>query len=251
MSIKHNLTVLLLCGFALLSVSTKTCEKNIPEGDSCILKLRKEFGQIIKANEGEIKWSFTSKSLMYVAQRKKGKNVKTFPDATIESDGSLKLHNVKVSNTGKYTFEAYDNEDKIVANHKEEITVYEKALKPNLMFICRNGNATLICETQMKDRRDLTVTWFKGTEPILRENKANLILTSTQLQENKHYSCRVQNPVSEARSDIIETPCTSYTRISSCLPGGIVRGTNGGFPDNWLMVHAVAVGGALLLLLLL
>lgn len=55
--------------------------------------------------------------------------MKTYPDATIESDGSLKLHNIKVSNTGKYTFEAYDNEDKMVANHKEEITVYGKRLK--------------------------------------------------------------------------------------------------------------------------
>ncbi|KAA0722597.1 hypothetical protein E1301_Tti011972 [Triplophysa tibetana] len=220
-------------------VSTKTCEKNILEGDSCILKLPNEIGQIINANKGEIKWSFTSSSLTFVVQWKNGRNRKTFPDATIESDGSLKLHNVKVSNTGKYTFEAYDNEDKIVANHKKEITVYAKALKPNLTFKCRNGNATLTCETQMKDRRDLTITWFKETELIQSENKANLILTSTQLQKYKQYSCRIQNPVSEAQSDIIQAPCTR----------GIVRGKNGGFPDNWLMVRAVAVGGVFLLLL--
>ncbi|XP_057188766.1 hepatic and glial cell adhesion molecule-like [Triplophysa rosa] len=242
MSIKHNLTVLLLCGFALLSVSTKTCEKNLLEGDSCILKLPNETGRKIDANKDEIKWSFTSSSSSFVVQRKNGKNGKTFPDATIESDGSLKLHNVKASNTGKYTFEAYDNKDEMVANHKEEITVYAKALKPNVWFIRCNGNATLTCETQMKDRRDLTITWFKGTEPIQSENKANIILTSTQLQENKLYSCRVHNPVSEAQSDIIEVTCTGETvRIE----------TNGGFPDNWLMAHAVAVGGALLLLLLL
>lgn len=71
-----------------------------------------------------------------------------------------------------------------------------------------NENATLTCETPMKDRRDLNITWFKGTDIMQGENKANLILTSIQLQDNKQYSCRIQNPVSKAKSDIIEVPCT-------------------------------------------
>lgn len=76
----------------------------------------------MKPDEGELKWTFNS----LVAQRKKGKNVKKIPDATIELDGSLKLHNVKVNNTGTYKFEAYDNDDKMVANHEVEIAVYGK-----------------------------------------------------------------------------------------------------------------------------
>lgn len=103
-------------------VSAKPCDKKLLKGVSCIMILPDNIKGIIKPNEGELKWTFNS----FVAQRKKGKNAKIFPDATLELDGSLKLQNVKVNNTGTYKFEAYDNEDKLVANHEVEIAVYGK-----------------------------------------------------------------------------------------------------------------------------
>ncbi|XP_056588585.1 T-cell surface antigen CD2 isoform X2 [Triplophysa dalaica] len=188
---------------------------------------------IIKPNEGELKWTFNS----LVAQRKKGKNGKTFPDATIESDGSLKLQNVKVSNTGTYKFEAYDNEDKVVANHNVEIAVYEKALKPNVTHKCMNGNFTLTCDTKKNDQRDLTITWYNGPGDIKGENKAVLFQTSQQLQKNTEYSCRVGNPASDARSDVLKVSCADKPW------------TLFGF-DFWIMVGILSGGGALLLLLI-
>lgn len=112
----------------LFIVSTKTCEKNILEGDSCII-VPNQIGQKIDANKVEIKWTFTSSSSSFMVRRKNGENLKTSPDATIESDGSLKLQNVNLNNTGNYTFETYDNEDNRLANHEGEITVYGKRLK--------------------------------------------------------------------------------------------------------------------------
>lgn len=85
--------------------------------------------------------------------------------------------------------------------------VSAKALKPNVTTVCKDGNVTLTCNTQKNDQKDLSITWIKGTEHIKDENTANLSLTSQQIQENKEYSCRVKNPVSEARSEAITVSC--------------------------------------------
>ncbi|KAA0722694.1 hypothetical protein E1301_Tti015481 [Triplophysa tibetana] len=233
MSTKNIFAVLFFCGFALLTVSAKKCDMKLLEGDSCNVKWPDDITVKIKPDEGELKWTFNS----LVAQRKKGTNVKTFPDATIESDGSLKLQNVKVSDTGIYTFEAYDNEDKVVANHKVEIAIYAKALKPTLTHKCMNGSVTLTCDIQKNNKRNLTITWKQGKEVNEDENKAVLFRTSLQLQKNTEYSCRVHNPVSNAESEVLTVSC------------GDKPWTLFGF-DFWIMVGILSGGGALLLLLI-
>ncbi|KAI7811467.1 putative T-cell surface antigen CD2, partial [Triplophysa rosa] len=231
-STKRILAVLFFCGFALPTDCEKTCEKSMLEGVTCLIKSPDKSGKVVV----DEKWSFTSSSSSFVVQRKNGKDVKTFPNATIESDGSLKLHHVTVSNTGKYTFEAYDTKDEMVANHKEEITVYAKAPNPTVTHKCENGSVRLTCDTQKNDKTDLTITWIRGTEDIKGANKAILVQTSQQLQENTEYSCRVSNILSNAQSDVLTvscgTPCTLF-----------------GY-DCSIMVGILSGGGALLLLLI-
>lgn len=233
MSAKHILMLLFFCAFALPAVSVTLCEKNMLQGVTCIIKLTNETSKTVF----DIKWTFSSGgSNKFVVHRKNGKDLKTFPDAKIESDGSLKLHNVKLNNTGKYKPSAYNEIEEEIKSHEVEITVYTKALKPTVTRVCKNGNVTLTCDIQKNDKRDLTIIWLKENEDMKSDNKADLFLTSQQLQENKQYSCRIKNPVSDAQSDMI---------TGSCGDGKLF-----GY-DFWIMVGILSGGGALILLLML
>ncbi|XP_073670465.1 T-lymphocyte surface antigen Ly-9-like [Paramisgurnus dabryanus] len=195
MNTKHHLTVLFFCGFALQTVSAQICETNLLEGNSCIIKLERKNGEMIN----RLEWIFISSidTKTYKAQWRNGRTVNNIPDATIQSDGSLRLQNVKLNNTGKYRYEIYDSQGKNTAGIEKELTVHAKATKPNVKLTCDGETATLTCDIQMKDKRDLT--WVQDMKG---ENKVNLTLTSKQIEENAEYSCRVQNPVSNEQSDV-------------------------------------------------
>nr|XP_055062181.1 SLAM family member 5-like [Misgurnus anguillicaudatus] len=189
-----------------VSLPGQICETDLLEGNSCIIKLEKKSGERIS----KIEWTFTSSidTKTYKAQRnREGKTINNIPDATIESGGSLKLQNVKLDNTGKYRYEIYDDQGQIYALVEREIIVYAKATKPNVKLTCDGDTATLTCDIQMKDKRDLTITWIQGKQDMKGENKQNLTLTSKQIEENSEYSCRVQNPVSNEQSDVKTVSC--------------------------------------------
>ncbi|XP_073722463.1 cell adhesion molecule CEACAM2-like [Misgurnus anguillicaudatus] len=220
-----------------VSLSGQICEKNLLEGNSCIIKLEKKSGETISNTE----WIFTSSidNKIHKAQQKAGKTINNIPDATIQSDGSLKLQNVKLNNTGKYKYEIYDDKGTKAAGIEKEITVYAKVTKPNVKLTCDGDTATLTCDFKIKDKRDLTITWIQGKQDMKGENKPNLIRTSKQIEENADYSCRVHNPVSNEQSDV---------KTISCKCGGHFNSARTIFGvDLWLMVGILAGGGALLI----
>nr|XP_055062182.1 T-cell surface antigen CD2-like [Misgurnus anguillicaudatus] len=237
MSTKHHLTVLFFCGFNLLAVSAQICKKDLLEGQTCTLNLETKSGTFSK-----IEWIFTSGTKTLKAQRNKEmKTINNIPDATIESDGSLKLQNVKLDKNGKYRYEIYDDQGKKTAGIEKEIKVYAKVTKPKVKFTCVNGTAKLTCDVQMKD---ITITWIQGKtekKEMKGEDKVDLIRTSTQIEQNADYSCRVHNPVSNEQSDVKTISCGG----SFLGPGGKLFGI-----DFWIMIGILAGGGTLLLLLI-
>ncbi|XDV14455.1 hypothetical protein PO909_014700, partial [Leuciscus waleckii] len=120
----------------------------------------------------------------------------------MEEDGSLRFSSVSLKDTGKYTFIAFTAYGKEIGRGEVEIKVYEKAPKPTVKIICtKDGNATLICD--IGERKDLTLSWYKEDKIIQNENKPQVFLSSTQVQENKPYSCEAHNPVSSNKSDSV------------------------------------------------
>ncbi|XP_048053895.1 T-cell surface antigen CD2 [Megalobrama amblycephala] len=227
MSCQHNLLFLLLCGFAALSVSQKTCGKELLVGTSCIIKMT------TKNNEKPTEFKWTHDTNGDILRLRDGK-IKNAEGVSKEEDGSLRFESVSLKDTGTYTYTAYNSDGTEIGKEEVEIKVYAKAPKPTVMFNCTTTTTTLICNTG--NRKDLTVSWYEEGKPIPND-KNTLVLTPTQLQGNKWYSCKAHNPVSKEESE---------RKTVSCDGPGLTKLF--GF-DFWLMVGILAGGGALLLLL--
>ncbi|XP_050958858.1 neural cell adhesion molecule 1-B isoform X1 [Labeo rohita] len=212
--------------------STKTCGKELLEGTSCTIKLKTRNNEI----PTEIKWLHFSSDAFIEKKRGKIKNNKI--DGEIGEDGSLTFKSVSLKDTGKYKYSAFNNDGTEIGAGEEEIKVYAKAPKPTVKDNCKNGDATLTCD--IGDRTDLTVSWYKENK-IIHEKNPQMFLTSAQVQENKPYSCRVNNSVSSEQSDSITVSCATG---ESSGPRKLF-----GF-DFWIMVSILAGSGALLLLLI-
>ncbi|KAL1282853.1 hypothetical protein QQF64_001656 [Cirrhinus molitorella] len=235
MSCKYSLLFLFLCGFAAPSVSTKTCEKELLEGTPCTINLKTKN----KDKPTEIKWVHHPSGLLI--HKKKEKMKSNTLGLTMEEDGSLTFHSVRLNNTGKYKYTAFNNEGTEIGSGEEEINVYAKAPKPTVKRSCKDGKAVLTCD--IGDRTDLTVSWYKDKDIMQNEKTLQLSLISAQDQEQKTYSCSVSNPVSSVQSDSITVSCTSDTgeNLTERKLFGL---------DFWIMVSILAGGGALLLLLI-
>ncbi|XDV14466.1 hypothetical protein PO909_014709, partial [Leuciscus waleckii] len=197
MSCQYNLLFLFLCGFAALSVSTETRGKDLLEGTSCIIKLTTRNNE----KPPEIKWVHDTRN-GYILRRKGGIIKAESEGVSMEEDGSLRFSSVSLKDTGKYTFNAYNDAGAEIGKGEVEIKVYEKAPKPAVKIICtKNGNATLTCV--IGKREDLTLSWYKEDKMIQNENKPQVFLSSTEVQENKPYSCEAHNPVSSNKSDSV------------------------------------------------
>ncbi|XP_016403241.1 putative pregnancy-specific beta-1-glycoprotein 7, partial [Sinocyclocheilus rhinocerous] len=175
---------------------SEICGREILEGTSCTIKLKTTNTD----RPNEIKWIHRTSG--DVIHRKNGKIRTNTLDGNMEDDGSLTFHNVSLNNTGKYKYIFYAG-DGTETSGEEEIKVYATAPKPTLTVTinCKDGNATLTCD--IRDRTDLTVSWYKEDNIIQNENNPKLLLTSAQIQENKPYSCSVSNPVSNEQSDSV------------------------------------------------
>ncbi|XP_039504178.1 T-cell surface antigen CD2-like [Pimephales promelas] len=233
MDCKHNLLLLFLCGFAALSVSTEACGTDLLVGTSCIIKRKTEN----KEKPPDIKWVHSINGDML---RWKGGKVKgTYEGVSMEEDGSLRLLNVSLKDTGKYTVTEFNGDGTEIGKREVEIKVYEKAPKPTVIPKCKDGNATLSCN--IGNRKDLTVSWYKEDKKIQNDKNYQVLLSFTQIQEYKPYSCEAHNPVSKEKSESITVSCPG----SGFGPGGKLFGF-----DFWVMVGILAGGGALLLLLI-
>ncbi|XP_042602197.1 hepatocyte cell adhesion molecule-like [Cyprinus carpio] len=227
MSCKYSLLFLLFSGFAVLSVSTKTCEK----GTSCTIKLPTQ------NIPNEITWTHLSGGDLI--SRKNGKIKINTLKGTIEEDGSLTFKSVSLKNTGKYKYSFYAS-DGTETSGQVEMKVYANLPKPTVMFHCQpNGSAHLTCGIPYSD--DLTISWYNGKQIINDTSEKQLFLTPAQKQENKLYSCHAKNPISEEQSESITLSC----------PAGEGSGARKLFGfDFWTLVSILSGGGALLLLLI-
>ncbi|XP_073698272.1 uncharacterized protein cd2 isoform X2 [Garra rufa] len=220
----------------IVSFSTQTCGKELLEGTSCTIKLQ------TKPNEkpDEIKWIHLSSGALFHKKKEKIK-INTL-SGEIDENGSLILKSVRLNNTGKYKFNAFNKDGTEIGNAEVEIIVYAKAPKPTVKDNCNtDGTAALTCD--IGDQTDLTVSWSKENKIIEKEKEKVLLLKPAEVQENKPYSCSVSNPASSEQSESITVSCTGGTSQESG-PRKLF-----GF-DFWIMVGILAGGGALLLLLI-
>ncbi|XP_051750610.1 junctional adhesion molecule A-like [Ctenopharyngodon idella] len=229
--------LLILCGFTALSVSTETCGKELQVGTSCIIKLPEKYND--KSND--IKWTHSSSDA--IIQRKNNKMKTNTPGLTMEEDGSLRFQSVSLKDTGTYIYTVTSSDGMEIGKGEAEIKVYEKAPKPTVKINCTaDGNAALTCDVENNKDPSLTVSWYEDGKLIQNEINHQVFLSSTQVQENKTYSCETHNPVSRNKSESVTVSC-----------GNLVHGYDSGVDfdsSSWIIVRTLAGGGALLLLLI-
>ncbi|XP_048054015.1 carcinoembryonic antigen-related cell adhesion molecule 21-like isoform X3 [Megalobrama amblycephala] len=230
MIFQYNLILMFLCGFAALSVSTETCGKDLLVGASCIIKLR------TKNNEKpyEIKWTHDRNGNIL---RWRDGRIKAAEGVSKEEDGSLRFQSVSLKDTGTYEYRAFNTDGTEIGQGKAEIKVYEKVPKPTVKINCTaDGNAALTCDVENSKDPSLTVSWYEDGKLIQNEKNPQVFLSSTQVQENKTYSCETHNPVSRVKSESVTVSCPGLDKPFSL--------------DLWSMVSILAGGEVLLLLLI-
>ncbi|XP_048054017.1 T-cell surface antigen CD2-like [Megalobrama amblycephala] len=233
MIFQYNLIFLFLCGFTALSVSTETCGKDLLVGTSCIMKLPEKYNN--KSND--IKWTHFSSDAVIERRNKKTKS--NTPGLTMEEDGSLRFQSVSLKNTGTYTYTVTSSDGTEIGKGEAEIKVYKKVPKPTVKINCTaDGNATLSCDVGNRKYPSLNVSWHEDGKLIQNEIKSQVFLSSTQVQENKPYSCETHNPVSENKSENVTV---------SCKGPGLTKLFGFNF---WILVGILSGGSALLLLLI-
>ncbi|XP_056319489.1 hemicentin-2 [Danio aesculapii] len=230
MSCQHNLLLLFLCGFAVLTVSAQTCGEHVLEGTSCSINGKTSNNE----KAADIRWSFIS-SDGTTTQWKKGSNRKPPAGLTIEEDGSLRFESVRQNNTGTYKYTAFDASDTQISAETVELRVYVKAPKPNVKSECKpDGTVTLLCDTG--NYKDLHISWYEDDKIMQDETETHLTLTSSKVKENKLYACSVSNPVSSEQSDRITVSYSGPDQVSAQTCGEhVLEGTScsiNGKPSN-------------------
>ncbi|XP_067261095.1 carcinoembryonic antigen-related cell adhesion molecule 21-like isoform X2 [Chanodichthys erythropterus] len=210
MIFQYNLILMFLCGFAALSVSTETCGKDLLVGTSCIIKLR------TKTNEKpyEIKWTHDRNG--NILHWRDGRIKTKAEGVSKEEDGSLRFQIVSLKDTGTYEYRAFNTDGTEIGQGKAEIKVYETVPKPTVMINCTaDGNAALSCDVENSKDPSLTVSWYEDGKLIQNEIKPQVFLSSTQVQENKPYSCETRNPVSEEKSESVTVSYVSDAKTTN------------------------------------
>ncbi|XP_067261093.1 T-cell surface antigen CD2-like isoform X2 [Chanodichthys erythropterus] len=188
--------LLIFCGFTALSVSTETCGKDLLVGTSCIMKLR------TKNNEKpyEIKWTHDRNG--DIIRWRDGRIKVKAEGVSKEEDGSLRFQSVTLKDTGTYTYTAFNTDGTEIGKGEAEIKVYEKVPKPTVKLNCTaDGNAALSCDVENSKDPSLNISWYEDGKLIQNEINPQVFLSSTQVQENKPYSCETHNPVSREKSE--------------------------------------------------
>ncbi|XP_051750412.1 carcinoembryonic antigen-related cell adhesion molecule 5-like isoform X4 [Ctenopharyngodon idella] len=213
MTFQHSL-LLILCGFTALSVSTETCGKDLLEGTSCIIKLPEKYND--KSND--IKWTHSSSDA--VIERKNKKVKSNTPGLTVEEDGSLRFQSVSLKDTGTYIYTVTSSDGTEIGKAGVKIKVYEKVPKPTVKINCTaDGNAALTCDVGNSKDPSLTVSWYEDGKLIQNEINPQVFLSSTQVQENKTYSCETHNPVSRVKSESVTVSFSTETYGKDLLVG--------------------------------
>ncbi|XP_051750430.1 carcinoembryonic antigen-related cell adhesion molecule 5-like isoform X6 [Ctenopharyngodon idella] len=206
--------LLILCGFTALSVSTETCGKDLLEGTSCIIKLPEKYN----GKSNDIKWVHFSSDA--VIERKNKKTKSNTPGLTMEEDGSLRFQSVSLKDTGTYIYTVTSSDGTEIGKGEAEIKVYEKVPKPTVKINCTaDGNAALTCDVGNSKDPSLTVSWYEDGKLIQNEINPQVFLSSTQVQENKTYSCETHNPVSRVKSESVTVSFSTETYGKDLLVG--------------------------------
>ncbi|KAJ8378469.1 hypothetical protein AAFF_G00239330, partial [Aldrovandia affinis] len=137
----------------------------------------------------------------------------------IQEDGSIRMNNVQLSDSGLYHIQIHDMSDfKPTKYSRFHLQVFECVSKPNITAECRRNNISLSCSSIRGN--DVTYSW-ETLPPVGNGSCVHLGQTMELYPlpptESTTYTCTAQNPVSRATSDPIDLGVCSIQQPRECV----------------------------------
>ncbi|XP_059184251.1 T-cell surface antigen CD2-like [Centropristis striata] len=232
MAAVSSISLLLLCCCFISSTDSEDICIYAAAGDNYIVPL------IYKMGEGDsLSWKRDTETIF----SKKKAVVITGKKEDISADGSLKLTNLKKSNSGTYTPEVFGSNGKKIKETLKSTTlcVLDRVLKPKVTIDnCKAKSVRFTCFVP-QDPKDskLDYVWLQNNKVLPLEKSKTLTRTELQLEPNS-FSCNVSNRVSSMSSDAVQQTCITRKLFPDKLFG----------INTWIIVGA---GGGVVLLLII
>ncbi|XP_069020325.1 T-cell surface antigen CD2-like [Embiotoca jacksoni] len=185
--------VLLCCSFI---TSTDACGHYVATGGNFAVPLNYQL-----EGTDTLKWKFNDEMIV---MRKNNKIA--FGNLPINPNGSLRLMNVQLNQTGNYIPEVFTidgiSKKGLSGTH---VCVLDRVQKPTMTMKCLKTQVTFTCNVQQKGKDD-KLEWLQDGQIVGNVNKLTL---SKEIKEVKHvsFTCKVSNPVSSENSDAMTQNC--------------------------------------------
>ncbi|KAL4608653.1 hepatocyte cell adhesion molecule [Arapaima gigas] len=140
----------------------------------------------------------------------------------IFENGTLLLHNLKLSDEGAYEVEISITDDTFTGEGSINLTVDEPVSRPHVQMVAStvlelSEHFTLNCSHDNGTKA--VYSWLKGGKPLINDSRLQLspdqkVLTITRvlMSDDDIYSCTVENPISSMKS--LPVKLTVYRRSS-------------------------------------
>uniref|UniRef100_A0A3B3SST9 Ig-like domain-containing protein n=1 Tax=Paramormyrops kingsleyae TaxID=1676925 RepID=A0A3B3SST9_9TELE len=161
--------------------------------------------------------------------KRKKQNVILGQESSMMSDGSLRLIDLQLRDTGSYQVEVYNSNGLHVKQSSVTLCVLEKVSEPTVNYTCRI-QLVLTCHLEKKPG-NVTFEWTRNNITVERENEETLRVDGKSASGT--FSCRARNEVSEERSPSVTVTCgdlgpTISTLNRQSIPSGY------DLPTPWL-----------------
>ncbi|XP_029941999.1 uncharacterized protein LOC115383927 isoform X2 [Salarias fasciatus] len=201
--------LLLCCSVFIPTASQSDCDMYTAAGRDFVVPLNSQTKDPLR-----LTWS-RDDSIIF---RRRRNDVLTGKADDVDENGSLRLKNLTVSQSGTYKPEVVSKTGKVEQNLKTmRLCVIAPVPKPEVSVMCEGSEVTFTCTVPEKDlpqKKDMTVAWYQN-DKVIDEMKDWRVTYKVETVEKEDFSCNISNLVSYAVSDPVQQTCYKHIVIDN------------------------------------
>ncbi|XP_067439836.1 inactive tyrosine-protein kinase 7-like [Thunnus thynnus] len=200
-----NCLLTLVLGLSMLG-SLDGCDIYAAEGQNVTVPLDYKL-----QNSDTLKWRRNDTIIFY--QRRKTIVAKAPAGVDVYQNGSLKLTNLKKSNTGTYTPDVHNDEGKSAKEFKPiNLCILDSVPDPEVTIECSKTTPTMVTFTcNVSKAQGLTFKWLKNKKEM--KEKTQILRQKAEDVEEDSFECKVSNPALSKTSKAVQHMCTSSNSV--------------------------------------